>query len=676
MCVAKKPATFEKNNLNINFIIIGCESTMIIKKIKRNELDIIITDMKPVEVSRIFTLKYFYDFLITNNKELTKLTNKLWETKYSKEKIFDKWHAAPLKFKVDKGNNELRTISLLHPVSMIEIFFFVKLYNDEILDCLKRNNQFSLRYHTRNNSLYYKESTKGIVKYEDDISTKKKMMALEASGVFYDLVPYISLQEFFQSDYWFELNNKYYYFAKIDYKDCFDSMYSHTFKWIVSNNTIESKHFSYSNSMYTVIDRVLQSINSSISNGVLVGPEVSRMMAEILLQQIDCEVHDQLTRNKLEKGIHYDICRYVDDIYIFCKDADILNDVIKIFKEQSSNYQLKINELKTIKGTLPHSWNKWKTDARRYYQLFQQRFVHDRENAYLFKAQNFAKPKILATMKEEFLNVITENIHMKDKVVSYVMGALYNLFKPKESQKLFSEKVTNHSIERTLDMLYYIFSFAPTFRNSHRLISFIYFIDKEIGSEKIHEILQNLTKRYEYVLVKSNLEDIIDYIYLLSAYKIELSTSLEQLLWERIIKNDNPILVAVYMMYSQYNARYANQVQSMIENIILKKISQIADVDLLLYKEMWWIYIFFNCPFLSTQVHDQMIEKIGHLRTSTDNSKNRSINLLYDFLMDNKERNKFIDWNIEGREFVADITYQTYERTIFKNSSDTGIYDF
>ena len=35
---------------------------------KRNSLDIIMTDLRPVELPKIFTLKYFYRYLSRNSK--------------------------------------------------------------------------------------------------------------------------------------------------------------------------------------------------------------------------------------------------------------------------------------------------------------------------------------------------------------------------------------------------------------------------------------------------------------------------------------------------------------------------------------------------------------------------------------------------------------------------------
>ena len=662
--------------------------TMVKGKIKRNELDIILTDLKPVEVGRIFTLKYFYKFLQTKHKEIKEIEEDLISIKYkthSNSILFNKgWHAAPLKFRVDKGNNGLRTISILNPLSMIQIFYFIKLYNTEILDCLQQKKHFSLRYHRRNNELFYKSSKKGIVVYDEGKELEEIPNALESSGVFYDIGPYDLLKKFFTSDDWFKMNSKYSYFAKIDYKDCFDSIYTHTFKWIITNSTIDSKSFT-NNNLFSVIDKILQNINSSISNGVLVGPEFSRMIAEILLQQIDLEVHDQLVQQKRFKAIDYDVFRYIDDIYIFTKDEVTKDQILKLYTEYSFKYQLKINELKTVSGKLPYIWNKWISSSRRYLYSFKERYVNDHkeEKEYVLKLRNFSKDDVVSVTKEDFSNIITENLQYQDKIVSYVMGSIFNIFIKKNKRMLFGSYVSDREIEKLFDIIFYFYSFAPTFRNTQKLICLIYSIEQEIGYEKNRLILQNIINQYDYIVTNANLEDIIDYIHLLGTYKLELPTSIEKMLWERINKSENPILAATYLIYSQYNARYAKQIQEEITMILKEKLSIITfSEEVLLYREIWWAFIFFKCPFLTKEILEAITAKIDMLipppPRPNDKAKprDRCMSLLYAFFDDKKLDKKFIEWSMTGSDFVANIVYQTCERTIFKNSNFDTYFDY
>ena len=69
------------------------------------------------------------------------------------------WLSTPLKYNILKGVDGFREINLVQPISALNIYFFVECYQKEILDCLENNNCFSLRYHRKNNDLYYKRKT-------------------------------------------------------------------------------------------------------------------------------------------------------------------------------------------------------------------------------------------------------------------------------------------------------------------------------------------------------------------------------------------------------------------------------------------------------------------------------------------------------------------------------------
>ena len=117
------------------------------KKVKRNSIDIILTDMRPVELPMIFTLKIFYDFL-TNNKIQFRIEN-------NKNKFIDnQWHATPLKFYVLKNDFSFRELSLPNPLSMVESVYFVENYQNDVINCMDRSC-FSIRKHQKSRDLNF-----------------------------------------------------------------------------------------------------------------------------------------------------------------------------------------------------------------------------------------------------------------------------------------------------------------------------------------------------------------------------------------------------------------------------------------------------------------------------------------------------------------------------------------
>ena len=298
--------------------------------IERNKIDYLLTDIMPVEISELFSYGKFYEFLLEHQTELDRIVKELMKLKASgKEYLFNggKWASTPLKYNILKGVDGIREINLTQPISALNIYLFIECYQKEILGFLENNNCFSLRYHRKNNDLFYKRKSNRLTEYFAKTSKKINKSVLQQTGAYFKIHKFNSVSSFTNSRLWQQCNFKYKYFAKVDYKSCFSSIYTHTYKWIIERNTIDSKEAKNSN-LFIVIDRVLQNINGKSSNGVIVGPEFSRMIAEILLQHIDKEILQNLQTKGLSISKDFRIFRYVDDIYI-----TILKNFKPIFKD-------------------------------------------------------------------------------------------------------------------------------------------------------------------------------------------------------------------------------------------------------------------------------------------------------------------------------------------------------
>ena len=254
--------------------------------IERNRLDFLLTDIMPVEISELFSFGKFYDYLLTKQSDLDKIINEMRQLKARNFEIpftggqWGNWASTPLKFGILKGTRATRELNLVHPLAAMNIYFFIECYQKEILDTLEGNSCFSLRYHRKNSELYYKIRIKSITDYFEKTSYKVDRRILQQTGAFFKIHKFNSVSSFTNSRLWQQCNFRYRYFAKVDYKSCFDSIYTHAYKLCIEKNTTDSKAAQNSN-LYVTIDRVLQNINGRSSNGLIVGPEFSRMIAEI-----------------------------------------------------------------------------------------------------------------------------------------------------------------------------------------------------------------------------------------------------------------------------------------------------------------------------------------------------------------------------------------------------------
>lgn len=662
-------------------------------KIRRNELDIILTDLLPVEISEAFTMVPFYQYLNKNISKLNELEKKLTTTKYSNDVVFERgWFSTPLKYEVFKNVDTTRTLSVLNPFAMVQVYLFIKLYGDSILNRLEKNSLFSIRYHSPKSSLYYLRKRDGFVEYLDkEMIESMRIESIESTGMFFNIKDFSRIVKFFSSNQWFRLNTQYKYFAKLDYQSCFDSIYTHTFKWAVSKNVIDSRNYSKTNHVLSVIDRILQQINSSISNGIVVGPEFSRMIAEILLQHIDIEVYNNL----LEHGIHhmqdYEVQRYVDDIYIFSNKVDIRDTIVEKYKKHSKKYQLRINETKTTKGSLPYVWNTWLHDAKLYSSQIESKHFYEYqmsiEHEHLIRTKNIINNLSVSSLKEEFQRLISIYPEHTEKIVAYVFGLYTNKIariKVEDDDgnrliSLFRKNVSEREIFGLLDFIFFHYAYAPTFRNTQKLISFIYSVRLNLNDQNIQSILQELITKYSYVFSNAIVNDIVNILLLLKNYEIRLQTSFERELWEKITLTEDPILFATFLIYAEYDMSILGEVSAVINQKLQEKIDVITDKEhLLLYNELWWILAFNKCPHIISSVTDKMNEKISMLESESDTVNSCVKRLLLEFLNAESDENTFIKWDINSYDYVRSITFKTHERTLFNNdfSEDSIAWEY
>jgi hypothetical protein len=64
----------------------------------------------------------------------------------------------------------------------------------------------------------------------------------------------------------------------------------------------------------------------------LIGPEFSRIFAEIILQKIDITIEKKLKENNYFLKVDYEMYRYVDDYFLFCDDSVLKDEILKLLK--------------------------------------------------------------------------------------------------------------------------------------------------------------------------------------------------------------------------------------------------------------------------------------------------------------------------------------------------------
>lgn len=640
--------------------------------IERNKIDYLLTDIMPVEISELFSYGKFYEFLLEHRKELDGIVKELMKLKASgKEYLFNggKWASTPLKYNILKGVDGAREINLTQPISALNIYLFIECYQKEILGFLENNNCFSLRYHRKNNDLFYKRKSKRLTEYFAKTSKKIDKSVLQQTGAYFKIHKFNSVSSFVNSRLWQHCNFKYKYFAKVDYKSCFSSIYTHTYKWIIERNTIDSKEAKNSN-LFIVIDRILQNINGKSSNGVIVGPEFSRMIAEILLQHIDKEILQNLQTKGLSMTKDFRVFRYVDDIYIFANAPIITDTIVKTIESTAQKYLLHLNELKYYTAETPVILNDWIDKTRVFADKVSELFYRKMELHESKEIDHLVKNTYISLdrMKNEFSLLMNEFPKNRRFIVSYILSTLLNnISNKKDGYKLFDDGKASKAFI-LLELAFFVYSFCPCFEHSQKVISMIVYFDDELKfmeDEKNHKKLLDLIRRYSFIYEKSNLNDICNWFVFFYEYKISLLPHSEDVILENVIAENNPIILANYLIYSQYDKSYNSTILQEAEAIIDNNISNMIPYEPLLQREFWYVLIFCNCPYISTGLKAQLQNKVNEIHCTGTSPCDKANNLIFEFIKTNKS-NLFFYWGYYNFNASKQLTYRTYQRTLFK----------
>ncbi len=656
--------------------------------LERNKLDFILSDLLPVELSELFSFTSFYSFLLEKEQQetLNSMVEVLKKKKASGNSMMfkDGWSTKPLKYYIMKGNKSVREMSLIQPFSAINLYLFIECYQKEILDYFEKSHCFSLRYHKKNTDLYFKSRNKFTTEYFQPQSRHLGKKAIQQSGNYFKVVPFESINSFSDSLIWRTSNFRFKHYAKMDYKSCFDSIYTHSYSWMIERNVIDAKKAENTH-LFITIDRILQNINGRSSNGIVVGPEFSRMIAEILLERIDNEVLSQLSTLGLRWHKDYEIFRYVDDIFVFSNEQKNIDLIIDSYSHIGEKYRLRLNELKLIVDETPCLPKDWLEKTRILSDMLGNLFFRGRKADYdkLDEDKRFlvsAEYVQVDRIKDEIAALMKQYPDARRTIVSFLLSTLLNnISKKKNGYTLFGKR-SNGKAFLIIDLSLYIYAFFPAYDQTRKIISLITYIGNEIDYKNDIELKQrlfNTLRRYSFIFDSESLFDLCDWFPFFAEYNFNLDSQLEQEIIKNIIKLNDPILWANLLIYAKYSLSFSNELLKMFEPLLEAKIENITGDEKMLHAEFWYVLIFHNCPLIDNKLQKRMNTIIDDLRSKALSSQNHSqypssitTVLVCDYLQrhspnGNKPAESLFNWS-GTKTFGEQVTYRTYQRSVFK----------
>lgn len=338
-----------------------------IKLDKKDFMRAVLTDTSPSDVPIIFSNDGYY---INHHRVVGKeysnfnIVKSLYfnlvapseNSGIKKEEAFKRQNqqSYPMKYKIIKNENSLRTLSLIHPRSQKNYCDVYKDYADAVT-YLCGIGSYSIRRPFKVGSSFYDTDEEITNKYKEiNIETLEEDLKRKHASSFFSYSGFDRLYKFFSSARYFDLEKRFSQMWFIDVANCFDTIYTHTVSWAIKNKEFVKKYVSHSNQFCQRIDTVMQRSNNNETNGIPVGAEFSRVFSEIIFQDIDHKVANSLQmKHGMYFGSSYEVVRYVDDYVIFAKSADVAKRVYDEIEDTLSLYNLYINEMKIEKYERP-----------------------------------------------------------------------------------------------------------------------------------------------------------------------------------------------------------------------------------------------------------------------------------------------------------------------------------
>lgn len=349
------------------------------KQIKIKKERVILSDVLPFELPVTFSNRHLYHFLIANRVRIAdkiiswnnddpgleliiKLLfgfdkNKMVNNRQIKLEKKDEFETIPFRYKISHKEKDFRELVVIHPKNQLMLIEFYDKYKEIILYYCNVSPFSIRRPHKVAKFTYHKDRThiKNLAYDHEHKSAEEFDKEYENLKTFFAYKEISNVHKFYESYKYHRCEKKYNKLFKFDISKCFDSIYSHSLTWALLNKEIVKDHIDFSKKTFSgQFDVLMQNLNYGETNGIIIGPEFSRIFAELILQRIDLNVMHYLRDNRdnkskgLEFRTDYEIFRYVDDFFVFYNDDEAKERILSAYRFQLMEYKLYINDSKSV----------------------------------------------------------------------------------------------------------------------------------------------------------------------------------------------------------------------------------------------------------------------------------------------------------------------------------------
>lgn len=641
----------------------------------------LLTDVLPYELPIWFDASQFYH--TCKNKNFTKYKDKV----NSLEKLESNY--IPLEYKISRGSSiSPRVLSIMHPFMQVKVCDFYEKHHSLIKYYASRSPH-SLRHPYRLARKFFNKdetkSTEAIGLDVDGYETKT------ASSYFkYRTIAF--LYKFFEGYEYHRLEKRFSRMLQVDIAKCFPSIYTHSIGWATKSKRITKKNLNRNKGSFDDdFDRLMQETNYRETNGIIIGPEISRIFAEIILQKIDLNVVKTMREAKLFSGQDYEFKRYVDDYFVFFNNEETKTHFLKTLENCLLEYKLYLNESKTeeIKRPFVTKISLAKNSIKEQLSdFFSARYIQNPpsltsiidNSEYSKQEKTLISQRIkscpnpgrianqaIARLKYSFFDYAIDYQSVSNFLMGIIERKLARFFKIIEENLLSQEdqkggrelNITNWLLV-DLDILFFVHAMDLRIRPTDRLARCIIKILDSIGF--LPEEMKNLVQQKIFdglklaINIVMNNKDVngLETLNLLtilgelpSEFTLEQSVLLDyhSKMSNSIHSDDTYFLFITFMLYTKNDEKFLR----LNEKIINNTISFIKDhSDRFISTEFFILFFdFLACPYIDRTTRETLYSDIfKHQVTQTANS------YFNEGLFIDWKNTNFVRKNLEKKSFV------------------------
>lgn len=631
---------------------------------------VLLGDVLPYETPVFFSNRHFYEFVVEND-----ITSNGKRINYkggneSIEKVVN-WlnnsDTIPFSYKIARKESDFRELAVIHPGNQLHVVSFYSKFQHLILYYSSLSN-YSIRKPHKVSTLTALTSGKGFkLKVEDGEHEIIEEFGKEYKSLktYFAYQYYSNIHKFFESYSFHQAEKKFKKLVKFDISKCFDSIYTHSITWALADKQVVKEYLPIARdySFGGAFDTLMQKLNYNETNGIVIGPEFSRIFAEIILQKVDHNVEQSLIEsNQLKSKVDYEIFRYVDDYFLFCSSDTKISQIMEEFRVQLKKFKLDINDSKTetyekpiiTQLTIAKIKISQLLDKTIRFNLESETdeeaeegstddLVPPRYSIYVSSNRTITRFKtILKETDVPYKNILNFTFAVIERrLVSLLKNFIQYVNKHPETKRKAESKLTEALLE-VLDFGFFLYSVSPRVNTTLKLSSCVVKIikfantDSYIGFESKHRLFKKIFDEINQVLSKqkNNKHAQIEYLFLLiilselgKEYRLTESTLSKYFSIEKIgghqFKVDyelNYWSIMILMFYMKNIKRYEHLRTFLLEEVVLAKFNAVKKEKRSRNTELTLLLLdFISCPFVDVSFKRKLLHLFGvHLIDDRD----------------------------------------------------------